>query len=295
VIVATDVAARGLDVQRIRHVVNYDLPNDSEAYVHRIGRTGRAGRSGEAILLVQPRERRMLKRLEQVTRQTIEPMEMPSNRAINRQRVARFHAAITEGLAHEELETYQSIIEHYQRENDVPLEMIAASLALLANGASPLLVREQLEAVGFAPDRGRLARGDDFRPRRRATIADSDGNWRPTSSSMETYRVEVGSKHRVQPGNIVGAIANEAGIGSESIGRIKIFDRFSTVDLPEGMPQDLLDMLHNVSVAGRTLRISRMDHQSRSRPQRSTGGKRSFQKRRTKPKSKFRKRQSARS
>ncbi len=152
IIVATDVAARGLDVQRISHVINYDLPYDSEAYVHRIGRTGRAGRSGEAILFVHPRERRLLKRLEQATRQTIEPMDLPSNRAINKQRVARFHERITQGLAYKELETFQAIVDHYQRENDVPLELIAASLAVLANGETPLLVKDELKQASFAGD-----------------------------------------------------------------------------------------------------------------------------------------------
>ena len=152
VIVATDVAARGLDVQRISHVVNYDLPHDSEAYVHRIGRTGRAGRSGEAILFVHPRERRQLKRLEQATRQPIERMELPSNREINKLRVSRFHEKITEALASKELETFQSIVAHYQRENDTPLELIAAALAVLANGDTPLLARDDLKQVSFSGD-----------------------------------------------------------------------------------------------------------------------------------------------
>ena len=152
IIVATDVAARGLDVQRISHVVNYDLPFDSEAYVHRIGRTGRAGRSGEAILFVHPRERRLLKRLEQATRQTIEPMELPSNRAINKQRVARFHEKITDSLKHKEIETFQAIVDHYQRENDVPLEQIAAALAILANSETPLLTKGELKQASFSGD-----------------------------------------------------------------------------------------------------------------------------------------------
>ncbi len=236
IIVATDVAARGLDVQRISHVINYDLPYDSEAYVHRIGRTGRAGRSGEAILFVHPRERRLLKRLEQATRQTIEPMDLPSNRAINKQRVARFHERITQGLAYEELETFQAIVDHYRRENDVPLEMIAASLAVLANGENSVAGQGgDLKQVSFAGDSRRESSDNRSRAQKRDFHMDRRSGSHRTAGGMETYRIEVGRSHQVQPGNIVGAIANEAGIGSESIGKIKIFDRFSTVDLPEGI------------------------------------------------------------
>ena len=277
IIVATDVAARGLDVQRISHVINYDLPFDSEAYIHRIGRTGRAGRSGEAILFVHPRERRSLKRLEQATRQPIEPMHLPSNRAINKQRVARFHEKITQGLACKDLETFKAIVEHYQRDNDVPLELIAASLAVLANDAAPLLVKEQLKLANFAGDSRRESGESRSRSQKRENHTDRRSGWRRTEGSMETYRIEVGKRHQVQPGNIVGAIANEAGIGSESIGKIKIFERFSTVDLPEGFPRDLLDTLQDVFVAGRRLRISRMDD-SRSRPARFQDRKRPFNK-----------------
>ena len=276
IIVATDVAARGLDVQRISHVVNYDLPFDSEAYVHRIGRTGRAGRSGEAILFVHPREQRMLKRLEQATRQAIEPMDLPSNRAINKQRVARFHEQITQGLAHQELETFQAIVEHYQRENDTPLELIAASLAMLANGGTSLLAKGELKQTSFSGpsrrDSGNKKR--DFPGNQRSGARRGEGG-------MDTYRIEVGRSHQVQPGNIVGAIANEVGIGSESIGKIKIFDRFSTVDLPQGMPHTVFDILKDVYVGGRKLQISRLDD-SQPRPAHSSDGKRPFKK--SKPK-----------
>lgn len=149
VIVATDVAARGLDVQRISHVINYDLPRDSEAYVHRIGRTGRAGRDGKAILFVHPRERRLLERLEYATRKKIEQTELPTNRMINKQRVARFHERITQALGSKQIDTFQSIIDQYVRDNDVPLDQIAAALAVLANQGVPLLVREDVKQVGF--------------------------------------------------------------------------------------------------------------------------------------------------
>lgn len=291
IIVATDVAARGLDVQRISHVINYDLPFDSEAYVHRIGRTGRAGRSGEAILFVHPRERRLLKRLEQATRQTIEPMDLPTNRAINKQRVARFHERITQGLAHKEIETFQAIVDHYQRANsDVSLEMIAASLALLANEETPLLVKDELKQTSFAADSGREPSDNRSGTKKREFQSERRTGARRSDAGMETFRIEVGRNHQVQPGNIVGAIANEAGIGSESIGKIKIFDHFSTVDLPEGLPRNVLDAIDNVVIAGRKLRLSRMDD-ARPRPARFQDGKRPFNK--SKPKLKFRKNQSS--
>ena len=267
VIVATDVAARGLDVQRISHVINYDLPFDSEAYVHRIGRTGRAGRSGEAILFVGPRERGKLRRLEAATRQTIEPMEFPSNRAINKQRVAKFHERITGALAHQDLETFLSVISQYRQENDVDIEKIAAALAILAQGKKAFLLRDDFKPATFeSPLRG--DRGDVGRPRRerserelrprRGAARDSDRNSSAfaTNEPLESYRIEVGHAHQVKPGNIVGAIANEAGIDSAYIGRIEIFERYSTVDLPKGMPADLMESLGQAKIAGRAIRIA---------------------------------------
>lgn len=281
ILVATDVAARGLDVQRVSHVINYDLPHDSEAYIHRIGRTGRAGRSGEAILFLHPRERRLLTRLEQATRHTIKPMELPSNRDVNKQRVARFHDRITAGLSHKELETFQSIVQQYQRENDVPIEMIAASLAVLANREKSLLVKGELKQVEFATDSRR-----EPRDRYAAKKSHQDrGNSSPktdsrTDENMQTFRIEVGRSHHVQPGNIVGAIANQAGLGGDAIGRIQIYDRFSTVDLPHDTPRHVLDALQDVAVGGQKLRISQMDGASRPK----TSGYKNKQARGKKPK-----------
>lgn len=248
VIVATDVAARGLDVERISHVINYDLPHDSESYVHRIGRTGRAGRSGEAILFVHPRERHSLKRLEKATRQPIESMDLPSNRVINKKRIARFHEKITEALGSSEMELYQSIVEQYQRENDVPYDTLAAALAILANADVPLLVKDKVNQASFSKDPRHSGDGRNRSPKRE----------RRSDIEMETYRIEVGRTHRVQPKNIVGAIANEAGIRSDGIGKIKIFDDFSTVDLPIGLPQGVVKTLQNIFIAGRKLQLSRM-------------------------------------
>ncbi len=269
VIVATDVAARGLDVQRISHVINYDLPHDSEAYVHRIGRTGRAGRSGEAILFVHPRDRYQLKRLESATRHTIEPMKLPSNRDINKQRVAGFHGKITEGLSHKDLDTFKSIVSQYQQQNeDVTLETIAASLAFLANKETPLLVTETLKQTSFAADSGRGSNdryGSKNRKNgKRKLSSDGGSSSYRNDKDLETYRIEVGRSHQVLPGNIVGAIAKEAGIGNGKIGKIKIFEQFSTVDLPKDLSHDLITVIGNVLVAGQKLRISRMGD---SRPQ----------------------------
>ena len=296
VVVATDVAARGLDVQRISHVVNFDLPNDSESYVHRIGRTGRAGRSGEAILFVTPRQQRLLSNLEYATRQRIEPMDLPTNRAINKQRVAKFHDQITACLTHPEFETFQSIVDQYRRDKDVPPEKIAAALAVLANRERPLLLKEELKQSTFESrfgprdprgrgmndrrgDRGgprgeRFDRGD--RGERGDRGREPDFRRGPRyREPMETFRVEVGAAHQVKPGNIVGAIANEAGIDSSAIGRIEIYDDYSTVDLPVGMPKELFFALKKVWVSGRKLNISRLTD-SREKPKygkRAGGGR----------------------
>ncbi len=268
VIVATDVAARGLDVQRISHVINYDLPFDSESYVHRIGRTGRAGRAGQAILFLHPRERHVLQRIERATRQTIPPMEIPSKRAINHRRVAKFHEQITASLGHPSLETFVSLIEQYRAKNDVPLELIAAAAAALAAGDTPLLLTEDLPAARFAEPRNerRGPRRDGVaRPAQRSFDRESSGArgkrgpaGKRDRERMETFRIEVGHAHQVKPGNIVGAIANETGLENRDIGRIEIFEQFSTVDLLAGMPREIFLALKGVRVAGRRLNISRL-------------------------------------
>lgn len=261
IIVATDVAARGLDVERISHVVNYDIPHDTEAYIHRIGRTGRAGREGDAILFVAPRERRMLNAIERATSKKIELMELPSTELINDKRIAQFKQAIADTLATEDLGLFKHLVEQYQNEHNVPAIEIASALAKLVQGDSPLLL--QHKPVPRA-DKAWESRGND-QPRTRDRGKGSERSERPQrprkdappEKGMQRFRIEVGHIHKVMPGNIVGAIANEANIDAQNIGRINIFDDHSTIDLPADMPEDIYVGLKKVWVAGQTLNISR--------------------------------------
>ena len=267
ILVATDVAARGLDVERISHVINYDVPNETEAYIHRIGRTGRAGRTGEAILFVTPREKHWLYRIEKATRQKIEMMELPSTDMINDKRVARFKQNITDAIAREGLDFYQNLIEEYQQEHNIPATEIAAALAKLVQGKEPLLLkaipasrreRKSHDAKGRNETRGRSEskKRDGSREGRRSPR--DKGKQRRAEEGMETYRIEVGHDHDVQPGNIVGAIANEAGLDSKNIGRIDIHDDYSLIDLPEGMPKEVYSDLKKTWVGGQKLNITRI-------------------------------------
>jgi ATP-dependent RNA helicase DeaD len=263
ILVATDVAARGLDVERISLVVNFDIPNDSEAYVHRIGRTGRAGRCGEAILFVAPRERHLLRAIERTTRQRIEPMELPSAEAVNDKRIAAFMQRITDTIATRDLEFFRDLVTRYEQQHGRDARDIAAALAQIAQGDKPLLVKEDVRSRGVdAVERTRAAK-------------------RSSHIEHELFRVEVGSSHGAEARNLVGAIANEAGLASENIGRIEIFDEHSTIELPTGMPKDIFAMLKKVWVAGRQLNISRLrkvprqrlqsDRKPRKMPRKSSG------------------------
>lgn len=251
ILVATDVAARGLDVERISHVINYDIPYDTEAYIHRIGRTGRAGRKGNAILFVAPRERRMLSAIERATRQKIEPLELPSTEIVNNKRIADFKQKISDTLAAGELAFMQSLVEQYQQEHDVPALEIAAALANLSIGDRPLLMKPEKPrpARAMTDSTPRKDRGEQ---RRRKPQARPDKGW-------ERFRLEVGSQHGVKPGNIVGAIANEAGLDGQHIGHIEINEEFSLIDLPVGMPHEVFNDLKKVWVCGQALKISRLD------------------------------------
>lgn len=261
ILVATDVAARGLDVDRISHVLNYDIPYDSEAYVHRIGRTGRAGRSGEAILFVAPREMRMLRTIEKATRKPIELMKMPSTDDINQIRVDRFKQKILDAAKSPGLEFFRKLVTEMQHDNELDTADIAAALALLYQGDQPLLLedrpqrqpREFKERDGDFDKRGRGDRDG------RAREGRDRGKGREKDENMETYRIEVGRKDGVKPGDIVGAIANEANISSKFIGHIKLHDDFSTVDLPSGMPKEVFETLSKTWVCQKQLRITRAE------------------------------------
>ncbi len=301
ILVATDVAARGLDVDRIGHVVNYDVPYDTESYVHRIGRTGRAGRKGEAILFIAPRERNMLRAIERATRQVIEPMNLPSVDAVNTLRIAKFKQRITESVAKGDGNLYRPVLEQLEIETGLSLMDIAAALASLSQGSTPLLLAQKPERPAEAPQAHRerdspreeprstprerpMAQerpaaqerptGRD-RPAVREPSRDSRREEHPRKSGpaqMETFRIEVGSVHGIKPGNIVGAIANEADIEGVHIGRVDIREDHSYVDLPEGMPKEIFKQLQKVRVAGRELRISRVAEKP-PKPPRATLGR----------------------
>jgi ATP-dependent RNA helicase DeaD len=252
ILVATDVAARGLDVRRISHVVNYDIPYDTEAYVHRIGRTGRAGEQGDAILFVTPREKRLLHAIETATRKKIELMALPSTELINDKRIAKFKQRITDTLATEDSGLFSQLIEQYQEEHNVPVLEIAAALAQLLQGDTPLLLQNKPQPKA---DRSRDVK--KRKPRKEQKC--SSKNDAPPKKGMERFRIEVGHKHDVQPGNIVGAIANEAGINGEHIERVNIHDEYSLIDLPEGMPNNTFNILKKTRVSGYPLKISRVE------------------------------------
>jgi len=286
IIIATDVAARGLDVKRITHVINYDIPLDTESYVHRIGRTGRAGAKGDAILFVAPREKRLLAAIERATKKPIELMELPSTEMINDKRIANFKQRISDTIGvenNQEFEFYSQLIEQYQQEHNIPAIEIAAALAKLLQGDTPLLLKNQPaprrekfdrdshQGKDRGRDRKRPERGErSERPSRGERPERSEKPKRERKSrdepevGMETFRIEVGKEHGVAPGNIVGAIANEAGLESSYIGRIDIQDSYSLIDLPEGMPKDLFKDLKKVWVSGQQLKISRVNTPEKS-------------------------------
>jgi ATP-dependent RNA helicase DeaD len=299
ILVATDVAARGLDVERIGHVVNYDVPYDTESYVHRVGRTGRAGRKGEAILFIAPRERNMLRAIERATRQTIEPMNLPTVDAVNTLRITKFKQRISETIAKGGGNLYRPVLEQMEAETGLPLIDIAAALASLSQGTTPLLLAGNAERPAPAPVHSardeRPPRAERERPAARERPADRErtaererppererpsererpvreGGGKSSAGQMETFRLEVGSAHGIKPGNIVGAIANEAGIEGVHIGRVDIRDDHSYVDLPEGMPKQIFKDLQKVRVAGRELRISRVSEKP-PKPPRATLGR----------------------
>ena len=253
ILIATDVAARGLDVERISHVVNYDIPQDPESYVHRIGRTGRAGRQGKAILFVASREKRILRTIEKITRQPIEPMQLPSAAIINEQRIKNFKERIANTLSNQNLSVFEELVLSYQKENEVDVLKMASALALMAQGSEPLLLNEK-----------------DFKQN---SFSDEDKNKVTISLQpeplkeypqiqMRRYRIALGHKDKIRPGNILGAIANEAEISSDYIGTIQILQDFTVIDLPDEMPSETFEILKNTRIFNKTLNLEELTNKN---------------------------------
>ncbi|MFE6733746.1 DEAD/DEAH box helicase [Microbacterium sp. NPDC057650] len=251
ILVATDVAARGLDVERISHVINFDIPTDTESYVHRIGRTGRAGRSGDAISFITPRERYLLKHIEKATRQQPAQMQLPTLEDVNTTRLTRFDDAITAALEESSrIEGFRDIIAHYVRNHDVPEADVAAALAVVAQGDTPLLLDPATDALSRAVER-------DNRPPRERAEREDRGPREPRRSQGDyaPYRIEVGRRHRVEPRQIVGALANEGGLRRDDFGAIAIKPDFSIVELPRNLDPSVLDRLRETRISGRLIEI----------------------------------------
>ncbi|MBV9721257.1 MAG: DEAD/DEAH box helicase [Mycobacterium sp.] len=238
ILVATDVAARGLDVERISHVLNYDIPHDTESYVHRIGRTGRAGRSGAALLFVSPRERHLLKSIEKATRQKLTEAQLPSVEDVNAQRVAKFADSITDSLGLPGIELFRSLVENYEREHDVPMADIAAALALQSRDGERFLLSPEPP-----PERSLKQRQD------RPAKSKRKGDERP-EKGFASYRIAVGKRHKIGPGAIVGAIANEGGLHRSDFGHITIGPDFSLVELPAKLSRETLKALEKTRISG---------------------------------------------
>jgi len=269
VVVATDVAARGLDVERISHVINFDIPYDNESYVHRIGRTGRAGREGNAILFITPKETRLLRSIEKTTKSTIAPLTMPSNAQVSDQRIQQFTEQLSKTLQTPRLDKFREMIVKYVEENDLDMADVAAALTYENQKERPLfpkldnIVAPRQEKSGKA----REEKSRDKKPKNKANksesvIRDEEGQVVP----MVTYRLEVGKNDNVDPSNIVGAIANEADISSQYIGQIILHDDYSTVDLPDGMPDDVFKTLKKARVRSKALNLSLVQGDAKSAP-----------------------------
>jgi ATP-dependent RNA helicase DeaD len=280
ILVATDVAARGLDVERISHVLNYDIPTDTESYVHRIGRTGRAGRTGEALLFLTHRERHLLNAIERATRQSITEMALPTVEDVNSTRVARFADSITANLTSPQLGLFRGLVEDYVREHDVPMADVAAALAVLSqDGQSFLMAPEPPPAKRSAAVGDRMGdRAADRAHDRNRSPARVAGRRRATSDApLATYRIRVGKRHKVQPGAIVGAIANEGGLSREDFGHIDIKVDHSLVELPADLPRGTLDALSRTRISGQLIGLTREDGTDRpGQPHRPRKPRRAF-------------------
>jgi ATP-dependent RNA helicase DeaD len=293
IVIATDVAARGIDVPRVSHVINYDIPYDVEAYVHRIGRTGRAGRTGTAILFVSPREMRMLRTIEKVTRQNISPLRLPTKQDVADRRVAQFKQQVIKTLEAGELSFFEEVVTQIEEEANVGAHEVAAALAFLVQKSRPLLMPEkevrsfEADSAEGRPERKerfeRPERGERFerkeRPERgerpeRTDAKKGKGRDLGNVGNMVRYRIEVGRNQGATPKDIVGCIANEADIQSRYIGHIALFDEYSTVELPDSLPKDALMLLKEVEIKQCPLLIHRLDGESEviAPPRRKWGG-----------------------
>lgn len=274
ILVATDVAARGLDVERISHVLNYDIPYDAEAYVHRIGRTGRAGRSGNAMLFVNPREKHLLRTLERTIKQPIEACELPKAAAVTKRRIERFKQQLLSTINDNDLALYRQVISELCEEHDVNIEEAAAALTFIAQREQPFQVKEIELPKEKARNKKRSLQVEfDSRKKRRDSGKNSRSRRESADMPMTRYRVEVGRNHQVGPGDIVGAIANEAGIDGQLIGRIKLFEDYSTVDLPTGMPKAIFKQLRKTWIRNQQLRISVLEGTEEAVPEKSKARK----------------------
>ncbi|WP_313286404.1 DEAD/DEAH box helicase [Corynebacterium vitaeruminis] len=264
ILVATDVAARGLDVERITHVFNYDIPNDTESYVHRIGRTGRAGRSGEAILFVTPRERRMLRSIERATNATLVEMDLPTVDEVNESRKAKFADSITESLEDSQIDVFRTLVKAYSEEHDVPLEDIAAALATQARAGDEFLMKEPPQEKR-RDRRDRFDRDDrrggreryDRDDRRDRDRGERGARFERNDKDMATYRLAVGKRQHVRPGAIVGALANEGGLNHKDFGRITIAVDHTLVELPKDLPKSVFDNLRDTRISGQLIHIEK--------------------------------------
>jgi ATP-dependent RNA helicase DeaD len=252
ILVATDVAARGLDVDRISHVLNYDIPHDTESYIHRIGRTGRAGRSGTAVLFVSPRERHLLKAIEKATRQTLTEAELPTVEDVNAQRVAKFADSITDALGAPGIELFRKLVQDYEREHDIPMADVAAALAVQSRDGDGFLMAPE------PPPERRERRERPERPRERVG----------PPRNFATYRISVGKRHKIGPGAIVGAIANEGGLHRSDFGHIAIGPDFSLVELPAKLPKATLQKLEQTRISGVLIDLRPDRSPSKTKPRR---------------------------
>jgi ATP-dependent RNA helicase DeaD len=252
IIIATDVAARGLDVERISHVVNYDIPHDTEAYVHRIGRTGRAGRTGEAILFVTPRERRMLSAIEKVSGRPVEEMSVPTAEEVNERRTGRFAQAITSSMGSPQFHAFRTLVEEYASENDVSMTDVAAALAVMSQADKEFFLRP--DPPKAAP-RERTNRDDAGDPRRKP--AGFDRSDRLPAEGAAVYRVAVGKRHKVGPSAIVGALANEGSLKRSDFGKITIGQDHTLVELPADLPDAVFEALANTRISGKLIDLQR--------------------------------------